>query len=546
MRRAGAGPCYGSEMRNSTPVLGLAALLIVASDLACGPGEQGPVTDADPEPEPEPEPEPDLPSACPGGLAEQVDGAAMIEHLNALAGHADAAGGSRVAGRAGYGASADYAAATLSAAGYAVTRQPFMFTDFEVLAAPLLRQVAPEVINYEEDVEFRVAFFSGSGAVKGPLVAIAPSLGAGNKSASGCDPGDFLGIGAGSVALIQRGSCTYAAKIANAVAAGAAAAVIFNQGDTPARSGIFTPMLAEDTPIPVLGVSYAIGEAWVELAAEATIEVELSVSAIAISRATENILAEKTGEDPSARAVMIGAHLDSVAAGPGINDNGSGSAAVLELARQAARCGTPGRLRFALWGAEELGLLGSRYYVEALTSEEREAIAMYVNLDMIASPNPVRFIYDGDGSGFGAAGPAGSAEIEAAFAEYFADLGLPSKETPFNGRSDYGPFIEREIPAGGLFTGAEGVKGAEEAGLFGGEADAPYDACYHAACDGIANFNEAALLENTRAAASVIERFAETPLTRASRSSEGRSWRPQRRTHDEHESGCGSLADSIE
>jgi hypothetical protein len=86
-----------------------------------------------------------------------------------------------------------------------VTRQPFMFTDFEVLAAPLLRQVAPEVINYEEDVEFRVAFFSGSGAVKGPLVAIAPSLGAGNKSASGCDPGDFLGIGAGSVALIQRG-----------------------------------------------------------------------------------------------------------------------------------------------------------------------------------------------------------------------------------------------------------------------------------------------------------------------------------------------------
>jgi hypothetical protein len=360
VRRAGAGPCYGSEMRNSTPVLGLAALLIVASDLACGPGEQGPVTDAEPapEPEPEPEPEPDLPSACPGGLAEQVDGAAMIEHLNALAGHAEAAGGSRVAGRAGYGASADYAAATLSAAGYAVTRQPFMFTDFEVLAAPLLRQVAPEVINYEEDVEFRVAFFSGSGAVKGPLVAIAPSLGAGNKSASGCDPGDFLGIGAGSVALIQRGSCTYAAKIANAVAAGAAAAVIFNQGDTPARSGIFTPMLAEDTPIPVLGVSYAIGEAWVELAAEATIEVELSVSAIAISRATENILAEKTGEDPSARAVMIGAHLDSVAAGPGINDNGSGSAAVLELARQAARCGTPGRAALRAVGGGGAGAAG--------------------------------------------------------------------------------------------------------------------------------------------------------------------------------------------
>ena len=159
----------------------------------------------------------------------------------------------------------------------------------------------------------------------------------------------------------------------------------------------------------------------------------------------------------------MGAHLDSVGVGPGINDNGSGSATILEIAEQIRKVKPRNKIRFIWFGAEEHGLLGSEAYVDSLPQSERDKIAAMLNFDMVGSPNFVRFVYDGDLSDSeppeGGAPPA-SADIEQLFLDYFESQGLPTEPTAFDGRSDYGPFIFAGIPAGGLFTGAEVLKTA--------------------------------------------------------------------------------------
>ncbi|PZF99435.1 M28 family metallopeptidase [Micromonospora deserti] len=220
-----------------------------------------------------------------------------------------------------------------------------------------------------------------------------------------------------------------------------------------------------------------------------------------------NLIADWPGGDPDA-VVMTGAHLDSVSAGPGINDNGSGSAAVLEVALAVARSGfAPARhLRFAWWGAEELGLRGSRHYVNNLPASERMKIKQYLNFDMVGSPNAGYFVYDGDNSdGVGAGpGPAGSAQIEQTIQAYFASIGVPTRGTDFDGRSDYGPFISIGIAAGGTFTGAEGIKSSAQAALWGGTAGRAFDPCYHRSCDTSANIDDTALDRNADAVAYTV------------------------------------------
>lgn len=219
-----------------------------------------------------------------------------------------------------------------------------------------------------------------------------------------------------------------------------------------------------------------------------------------------NLIADWPGGD-TADTLMVGAHLDSVTAGPGINDNGSGSAANLEVALAVARTGFhPDRhLRFGWWGAEELGLRGSTAYVNSLSSAQKAAITGYLNFDMVGSPNPGYFLYDGDnsdGTGSGP-GPAGSAEIEDTLEAYFTSIGVPTRGTDFDGRSDYGPFIAAGIPAGGIFTGAEGRKTAAQVQLWGGT-QAAFDACYHRSCDTISNINDTALDRDSDAIAYAV------------------------------------------
>ncbi|MBT2207819.1 M28 family peptidase [Actinomadura sp. NEAU-AAG7] len=217
-----------------------------------------------------------------------------------------------------------------------------------------------------------------------------------------------------------------------------------------------------------------------------------------------NLIADWPGGDVN-NTLMTGAHLDSVNAGPGINDNGSGSAANLEVALAVAREKyQPKRhLRFGWWGAEELGLIGSTRYVDTLPAAERSKIKGYLNFDMVGSPNPGYFAYDGDGSS-GGGGPAGSAEIERVLRAYFATINVPVEDTAFDGRSDYGPFIQYGIPAGGLFTGAEDYKTAAQAQKWGGQANTPYDRCYHSSCDTSSNINDPALDRNSDAIAYAV------------------------------------------
>ncbi|MEV4638417.1 M28 family peptidase [Actinoplanes sp. NPDC049548] len=228
-----------------------------------------------------------------------------------------------------------------------------------------------------------------------------------------------------------------------------------------------------------------------------------------------NLIADWPGGDTN-DTLMVGAHLDSVTAGPGINDNGSGSAANLEVALAVARSGfQPSRhLRFGWWGAEELGLRGSTAYVNSLSSAQKAAITGYLNFDMVGSPNPGYFLYDGDnsdGTGSGP-GPAGSAEIEDTLEAYFTSIGVPTRGTDFDGRSDYGPFIAAGIPAGGIFTGAEGRKTAAQVQLWGGT-QAAFDACYHRSCDTSANINDTALDRNSDAIAYAVWTLAAGTVT---------------------------------
>jgi Zn-dependent M28 family amino/carboxypeptidase len=241
------------------------------------------------------------------------------------------------------------------------------------------------------------------------------------------------------------------------------------------------------------------------------VTVQLTTETISEIRLTENIFGESRRGDRN-NVIVIGAHLDSVAEGPGINDNGSGVGAILEIAIQLAKeeIKLKNRVRFAFWGAEESGLLGSEHYVANLSETELAKIKLNLNFDMLGSPNYVRFVYDGDGSDTPAAGPPGSDVIEQVFLDYFAAQGLETDPTAFDGRSDYGPFIAVGIPAGGLFSGAEGVKTPEQEAVYGGTAGVAYDPCYHQACDTFDNVSEQGLEELADAAAHAIQYFAQT------------------------------------
>lgn len=207
-----------------------------------------------------------------------------------------------------------------------------------------------------------------------------------------------------------------------------------------------------------------------------------------------NLIADWPGGDTN-QVIMSGSHLDSVTAGAGINDNGSGSAAVLETALAVSRAGfhPTKHLRFAWWGAEELGLVGSRYYVNSLSTANRSKISGYLNFDMIGSPNPGYFVYDDD--------PA----IEKTFKEYYAGLGVPTEiETEGDGRSDHAPFKNAGVPVGGLFSGADYVKTAAQAAKWGGTSGLAFDRCYHSSCDTTANINDTALNRNSDAVAYAV------------------------------------------
>ncbi|GAB3138767.1 M28 family metallopeptidase [Amycolatopsis stemonae] len=433
------------------------------------------------------------PAAQPDGpaLAKQLVSKVTVNginrHLVALQRFADTNGGTRAASTEGHRKSAEYIATKLEAAGYQVTRQEFPFTYSQTLAEKLTAggaNVPVTAMEYTKNTPV--------GGITAPL-GVVPAAG---DATPGCEATDFGDL-TGKIALISRGGCTFAVKQQNAAAAGAVGAIIYNNVDGPLNGTLGDPANAA---VPTGGVTAADGAHLATLNGQ---NVTLELRTIQEARTSYNVIAEtKTGRHDN--VVMLGSHLDSVPAGPGINDNGTGSATLLETALQLGSSPKVNNaVRFGFWSAEEFGLIGSTYYVDSLSFEQQLDIALYMNFDMIGSPNAAYFAYDGDDSdGVGAGpGPYGSAQIEQTLAGYLNAKGIPTEGTDFDGRSDYGEFIAVGIPAGGLFTGAEGVKTAAQAAKWGGTAGIAYDHCYHQACDNLGNVDRVALDRNADAVA---------------------------------------------
>ncbi|MFE2727993.1 M28 family metallopeptidase [Kitasatospora sp. NPDC059327] len=413
-------------------------------------------------------------------LVEESSADSAHRTLVALQRIADRNGGNRVAGSRGHDESARYVYDQARRAGLKVSKQEFEYTFFQALAQRLT-VVSPQA----EDVPVIAMTYSVGGPEGGltaPL-AVVPA-----DATTGCEAGDYAaGAFTGRIALIKRGGCSFAVKAAAAADAGALGAIVYNNTDGDLNGTLGEPTAGR---VPTGGIGRAAGEALVAKAAAGPVTVGLDIRTFMEKRKTWNVIAETRGGDPE-NTVVIGSHLDSVVAGPGINDNGSGSAGVLEVAKNLGTRPVKNKVRFAWWSAEEFGLKGSEAYVASLSPAEQKKIKLYLNFDMIASPNSAQFVYDGDDSDHVGSGPGpdGSAQLERRITDYLDRRGLPHEGTDFTGRSDYGPFIDAGIPAGGTDTGAEVIKSAAQAARYGGTAGVAFDKCYHKACDNLGNLD---------------------------------------------------------
>ena len=386
--------------------------------------------------------------------------ATLADHLRALQRIADESGGNRAAGTEGDRASAAYVSERLRATGWQVRTQDVRFPFYRQRSASL----SVGARELERGDEFRVIAYSGSGSAAGPAQGVGDA----------CQRPDFAGLAEGEIALAARGECFFRVKAENAERAGASAILVVDEdatGEVPAAT-----LGGVGARIPALIVG---GAAEVEQGAR----VELAVDATSERRRTQNVIAETPGASGDS-VVMAGGHLDSVANGPGLNDNGSGVAALLEIAEELGPRPPGARVRLAFWGAEELGLIGSRRYVRGLSRHERRRIAAYLNFDMVGSPNARPAVYsDGD--------PELAQLLRRA-----AGRRLPGEST--GGASDHAPFRSAGIPVNGLYTGA-----SEPAR--GGEARDP---CYHRSCDRFRNVNRPVLAEMAATAEKALRRLS--------------------------------------
>ena len=425
-----------------------------------------------------------------------VDG--IVAHQQALQDIADATGGTRYTQTDGFTDSVDYVRQTMEDAGWNVDVINFNMPDWTETQAPVLEQLSPTAKTYvagsaADDNSAAVDFiaFANSPTAEVASAPVVPTtdiqIPSPGGSTSGCEEGDYPAATAGAIALIQRGTCAFVQKLSLAQQKGAVGVILFNEGDTAGRQNALFRAGPTDLEIPAVLSSFAVGnELYQAFKAGQNPTVRLATYGVQVPHFYPQVIAETPGGDPN-KIVLAGAHLDSVPAGPGINDDGSGSAWQLELGEQISRLGIPPRhkIRLMWFGGEEDGLVGSQYYAKNLSQAQVNKIMVMIDTDMIASPNYVRFVYDGNGDELGPAGPPGSGTVEDVFKRYFNQRGMATLPQAFDGRSDYVGFINRGIPAGGIFAGAEVPKTPAQAAIFGGVAGEQYDPCYHEACDNI-------------------------------------------------------------
>lgn len=415
-------------------------------------------------------------------LRNKVTTDAMMAHLAKLQDIANANNGTRAVGTPGYEASVEYVVDVLRKNGFEVQTPEFSARVFEAEKG----SVAVGGLTADaRALEFSLP--TPEQGVTGQLV-LAPA-----EDSPGCTPSDYDNLPVqGAVVLVDRGNCQFAQKEDAAAQRGAAALIIADNVDEQSMGG--TLGANTDVKIPVVSVTKSVALQLRGKSGPTTIKLKANTK----SFKARNIIAQtKTGS--TSDVVMAGAHLDSVPEGPGINDNGSGVAAILETAVQLGNSpNVRNAVRFGFWGAEELGLIGSRNYVESLNLDALKNIALYLNFDMLASPNPGYFTYDGDQSlPLDARGqpvvPEGSAGIERTLAAYLQAAGKAPRDTSFDGRSDYDGFTLAGIPSGGLFSGAEVKKSEEEAKLWGGTANEPFDPNYHQKGDNLDHIDRTSL-----------------------------------------------------
>ena len=404
----------------------------------------------------------------------------------------------------GYTASLDYVVKTLERAGYKPQINMFDFPFWRETAPPVLNRVTPTPKTYvpgdaDDDGSPAVDFITlGNSPTASALnkkvvptndIGTIPPATAGS-STSGCEATDYPPETVGNIALVMRGTCAFVQKAEVAQQVGAAGVIIFNDGVGPGRQNPVFVLNQVDLTIPAVISSFAVGkELYDAVNAGENVTATLSTFGIQQERLLPQVIAETKGGDKN-NVLVVGAHLDSVPAGPGINDDGSGVGTLLAQAEAMARKHNANNLRqkirFMWFGAEENGLIGSSYYAHNLSEAEVAKIDGMLDYDMLASQNYVRFLYDGDGSEPGNEafqGPPGSGLIEKVQDDWFKSKGQQTDRVPFDGRSDYVGFTDRGIPAGGIFAGAEQPKTPAQEAIYGGAAGSAYDVCYHEICD---------------------------------------------------------------
>uniref|UniRef100_A0A8H7NNG4 Peptide hydrolase n=1 Tax=Bionectria ochroleuca TaxID=29856 RepID=A0A8H7NNG4_BIOOC len=295
------------------------------------------------------------------------------------------------------------------------------------------------------------------------------------------------------IVLVERGLCddgtTFAGKVKPAAAAGAAAVILYNNGPAKLTAGSLSNPSAEYVPAALIDQEEGLALK-ARLAAGESVEALAVIVQLIEERITQNVFAETKFGDGT-NFVQLGAHLDSVVAGPGINDDGSGTSLILEVAKGLASFSTNLKVRFSWWGAEENGLWGSRYYVNNLNTTEVDNLLVYLNFDMVS--RGFYGVFDGSGDKAAPGGPAGSEVVTDLFVEHFTGKGLEVTDVGLTGGTDYVPFVDViNKPVGGLFTGT----GTEQ------------DACYHQACDNITNPVPETITINAKAAAHVLSVLA--------------------------------------
>jgi Zn-dependent M28 family amino/carboxypeptidase len=440
-------------------------------------------------------------SALADALRDAVDIGAIRAGLTQLQDLTMAAGGRRNAGSDGYAAAADFVAGELRDAGFTVAPQPVQVPYFEQVTDSSLEIVHGP--GFEDLRDFKAMLFSGSGDVMGPIVTLGfdPNALSGSPTGLGCDPAEWSGIAPGSIVLVQPAPCRRQQVVINAQEAGAAA-IVTSYVDWE-RDHVLRPTLVDPASItiPALGATHEVGLALADAAAKGQ-AVHVAVNATVEMRSSPNVIAESPGGDP-AHVVMLGGHLDSVMDGPGMNDDGSGTMTVLELARRLATLdsgpgvagGSGWKVRVAFWSGEELGLFGSFAYTGSLGADA-DSIEAYLNFDMLGSVNGVREVYSGEQTQRAAEAQV----ITDLFGRAFDEAGLTWEPIVIGAASDHFPFEQVGVPTGGLFSGANERKTPDQAARFGGTADSFADPCYHLACDTVDNVDFGLLEQMARAA----------------------------------------------